>query len=849
VADLDLSLAAALLAGGMPSVRFLSENGFRAELLEGDGRIVYDFTFDFLKTYNTFPSTSIVERETGVLVPAPTDPLPYLVDAAYDRKLHGLLHAGVKDLIGILDKGEPAKGRAAVEDLLRTMRKLDTRSALVESMPALGDKVIAYYEKIKRGERGIQTPWPTINDSTLGLWPEDLVLLVARMGIGKCLVRTSTCIDPVTGMEHTIEDIYSNDGVQFTPSWSKEDGIHPRKLVAKINTGRKPCRRITFSSGRTLDAGLEHPLLTVEGWNRIENMRVGMTAALASRMPFPSQPVHLPPEEVFILSLLLAEGSYTGHHTGFTSSDDTIVHRAKEAATLYDTHLKFQGKYAYDFIRNNPSGSNGVLALLRKHGIENTLAKHKSIPSAIYQLSAPQLSDFLSTFWMSDGYVDGTGPCMVLASERMLRQIQHLLLRFGIQSSIDPKPSKLNGKVFDAWRLRVYAQDWETFQGAIPLWSEKAKRLQELTAKGRNPNIGFPRVSDAFVQEMRAVVASNPKQLCRVGDLLGRSSPFQFKNIFGQSGTGSLITRPFQAFCEVHGVADKYRWIWDSNIFWDVIERIDDIGEQDTYDFTVDTTECFVADDVIVHNSWTAILLAGTAWEQGKKVLVATTEMSKETMVQRYLATKFRLPYGDFRKGKLDSFTEKRFRDGVASIANSPNLNIVGGDFDFSMDTFAGICMDEKPDLVIVDGAYLLKVPGITRTERAANVFDELKRIAKRSKAAVVATMQFNREVKVNQAKTVQADSIAMTDVAGWNADLIFGLIQTEEMKKNRRMTFKPLKVREGESEEIECNWDFERMDFSEIPKANFGNNPAFSPSGVPSGPDAAADDFIGDLF
>jgi replicative DNA helicase len=141
--------------------------------------------------------------------------------------------------------------------------------------------------------------------------------------------------------------------------------------------------------------------------------------------------------------------------------------------------------------------------------------------------------------------------------------------------------------------------------------------------------------------------------------------------------------------------------------------------------------------------------------------------------------------------------------------------------------------MDEKPDLVIVDGAYLMKVPGLTRTERAANVFDELKRIAKRSKAAVVATMQFNREVKINQAKTVQADSIAMTDVAGWNADLIFGLIQTEEMKKNKRLAFKPLKVREGESEEIECNWNFEKMDFSEIPKAAFGGT-SFTSSGVP---------------
>jgi KaiC/GvpD/RAD55 family RecA-like ATPase len=433
VADLDLSLVSAVLAGGKQSIRLLAEKGFRADLLEGDGKVVYDFATAFYKTYDDVPSASLVERETGVLVPAPTtDPLPYLINAAYDRKLHTTLHGGVKHLINLLDLGEPAKGQAAVEDLLREMRKLDTRTALVESIPGLGGKVIEYYEKIKRGERGIQTPWPTINDSTLGLWPEDLVLFVARMGIGK---------------------------------------------------------------------------------------------------------------------------------------------------------------------------------------------------------------------------------------------------------------------------------------------------------------------------------------------------------------------------------------------------------------------------------TWSAILLAGTAWDQGKKVLIATTEMSKETMAMRYLATKFRIPYGDFRRGKLDSFTEKRIRDGIKAIENSPNLNIVGGDFDFSMDSFAGIVMDEKPDLVIVDGAYLLKVHGLTRTERAANVFDELKRIAKRSKAAVVATMQFNREVKVNQAKTVQADSIAMTDVAGWNADLIFGLIQTEEMKKNRRMAFKPLKVREGESEEIECNWDFERMDFSEIPKANFGGSPAFAPSGVPSGPDAAADDPIGDLF
>lgn len=428
--ELDSHFISALVLAGDRGYRTISESGFSRDLLSGPAKSAYDFIQDFYKKYGTIPSHSVLEAETGFFPRSTSDPLQYLIDGLYDRKLHSTMREGIHKVVESLAGQDVAKSRDGIEALLKDLRKLDNRSALVESMPALGDKVIAYYEKIKNGERGIQTPWPTINDSTLGLWPEDLVLLVARMGVGK---------------------------------------------------------------------------------------------------------------------------------------------------------------------------------------------------------------------------------------------------------------------------------------------------------------------------------------------------------------------------------------------------------------------------------SWSALLLAGKAWEEGKKVLVATTEMSKETMAMRYLATKFRLPYREFRQGKLDSFTERKFYDGVAQIANSPNLDIVGGDFDFSMDSFAGIVMDEKPDLVIVDGAYLLKVPGITRTERAANVFDELKRIAKRSKAAVVATSQFNREVKTNQAKTVQADAIAMTDVAGWNADLIFGLIQTEEMKKNKRMVFKPLKVREGSSDEIECNWDFERMDFSEIPASNLPST-FVSPSSVP-GLDSDEDTEFADPF
>ena len=414
---MDAEFVAALMRDGRAGLSKVYAEGFSSELLDGTEREAYVFITDFVKKYDTIPTEDVLMRETGLMLAPATEPLAYVVKRLFDRRLHQTLHKGLLEAADMLEKGKPLEGRERMETLMRSVRNLDTRGAVVESIHGLGQQVVDYYDSIKAGKRGILTPWESINEATMGFWPEDLILFVARMGIGK---------------------------------------------------------------------------------------------------------------------------------------------------------------------------------------------------------------------------------------------------------------------------------------------------------------------------------------------------------------------------------------------------------------------------------TWTALQVAHCAWKQGKRVLIATTEMAKERMAMRYIAVKNRLPYRDLRQGRLDIFTEQRFRDEVLAAMSLPGLDIIGGDFDLSMESFAGIVADHKPDLTIVDGAYLLKVPGVNRTERAATVFDELKRIAKRNRTAVFATMQFNREVKVNQAKTVQADSIAMTDVAGWNADLIFGMIQTEEMKKNKRMAFKPLKVREGESEEIECNWDFDRMDFSELPKAAGGYGPAPTGSGVP---------------
>lgn len=221
-----------------------------------------------------------------------------------------------------------------------------------------------------------------------------------------------------------------------------------------------------------------------------------------------------------------------------------------------------------------------------------------------------------------------------------------------------------------------------------------------------------------------------------------------------------------------------------------------------------------------VGKTFCLVILANYAWAIDKKrVLFATTEMAQIKILQRWIAIHFRYPYNELRRGRLSAFAEQKMRDRLGEMAKDEGLYIIGGDFDFRIESLEAAIEECEPDIVFMDGAYLLKVKGDGRTERAANSFDELKRVAKRAHLPLVASTQFNREVKGNKLTSVGPEKIALSDAAGWNADLIFGLMRTDDMKRDRRMIQLPLKFREGEGEEVETHWDFETMNFDELPK------------------------------
>lgn len=245
-----------------------------------------------------------------------------------------------------------------------------------------------------------------------------------------------------------------------------------------------------------------------------------------------------------------------------------------------------------------------------------------------------------------------------------------------------------------------------------------------------------------------------------------------------------------------------------------------------TFGFWPSDLAVFVA-RVGIGKTWTAVLLALHAWKNGHKVLFGTTEISRVRIAMRLIAAHYKLCYDHLRKGKLGSFAEARLEHGLKEILDDQNFYVAGGNFDFRVESFASSLIDIAPELTILDGAYLLRVEGKTRTERAANAFDELKRIANGQEIPTVVTMQFNRGVKANVASSVDIGNIALTDVAAWNADLGYALIQTDDMKAAKTMTFKPLKVREGVGETFDVTWDLDTMNFPEVPRGTSGGGDA----------------------
>src|SRR5262245_47416147 len=214
---------------------------------------------------------------------------------------------------------------------------------------------------------GIATGFADLDYMTSGLQRGDLIIIAARPSMGKCLTADSE-IMLADGSVATIEEIYRRREATIL-TLGDDFKFRLARPGAFVDDGIKPVYRVTTRFGRYVDSTLSHPYLTVDGWRKLADLKVGDRIAAPRRMGVFGE-LRLREDEIESLARM--------SHDGF-------------------------------------------------------------IPPVVFQLAKPQLAHFLCSLFDTRAHVCLTQGRVVrirysTVSERLARQMQHLLLRFGVRS-------------------------------------------------------------------------------------------------------------------------------------------------------------------------------------------------------------------------------------------------------------------------------------------------------------------------------------------------------------------------------------------------------------------------------
>jgi replicative DNA helicase len=132
----------------------------------------------------------------------------------------------------------------------------------------------------------------------------------------------------------------------------------------------------------------------------------------------------------------------------------------------------------------------------------------------------------------------------------------------------------------------------------------------------------------------------------------------------------------------------------------------------------------------------------------GKNVICLSTEMSNIQTARRVLALEGRFSTTDLKMGRLSYYGRERanriVQQGLALTSEGGNyFHLLPGGMFPKVEDFAVVVRELKPDLAIIDGAYLLQGTSKSWWEKNMEVATVLKNLALNEDIPVIATYQY----------------------------------------------------------------------------------------------------------
>lgn len=422
-------------------------------------------------------------------------------------------------------------------------------------------------------------------------------------------VREDTGIIMDSGNLVQIKDLRVGDSLGSLDE--RTDTARTAQVTWKSDRYRKKCLQITTKKGFVIEAGISHPFLKLGYWEDADRLKVGDRIGVARQLGV-FKGVPSTANQVSFCALMIGDGCAVGQ-TNFTQNRGSAGYvEFLGVCRALGWEVSVYPKKGSKADSISVQGS-AVRDLLQSWGLWGKKSAEKFVPDFVWDLSREQTALFLNRLWSTDGHVGQQtrskyelSYCSI--SERLIRDVQRLLWKFGIPSSVRkfiPKLYKGTGKV--AYSLRILTKEGVSIFlqeiGALGK-SEEALLPDESLQENNNQDTIPIEVNDLILQIMNTHPESSRSW-----------SRWTTRSLYGEGLRRTLKYPPtrgkvleYVAYFRAdrgfdQSLVDCLERAATSDIYWDEIISIEDIGEQWCYDISVGDTENFVAQGFITHNS------------------------------------------------------------------------------------------------------------------------------------------------------------------------------------------------------------------------------------------------------
>ncbi len=430
-----------------------------------------------------------------------------------------------------------------------------------------------------------------------------------------CLTGDAIIQDAESGTLYTIKELAERKSQTpiYVHAVDKDLKIGKHRMVKAFYSGKKKVFELKTRSGRSIKASANHPFLKLEGWTPLEKLKVGDKLALPRQVNVENN--KMKDDELILLGHLLGDGcilpNQPYHYTSADEENIDIVSQASSSLFGINPRVVKQKNWYHVYLpsptRLTHNKHHPITSWYSSLGIERVRSYDKRIPTAVFENSETKVGLFLKHLWATDGNIsikklkgrkDSAAIYYSSSSKLLARQTQHLLMQAGIASKLSIAPSRKGYR--NMYHVNIYDTSQQLlFLKKIGCAGKRGhivpQLIEQLLEITQNPN------QDVIPKEAWTTVVRDAKtqhglgwrEVCSAINTSYCGSSL-FKNGISRRRMQTLATAlPSKAL----------KSLAESDIYWDTIDAIEELGVEDVYDATVENVHNFVANGIVVHNS------------------------------------------------------------------------------------------------------------------------------------------------------------------------------------------------------------------------------------------------------